>query len=113
MFRIWPPLISSPGPRRRNQGRPNPEHGYRERLSRFGKEAYSAWAAAERRCARRLQSPTSVILHEFVAVAVGISVARYPPHRPVLARLTHTVPPLDGWRQSVRWDKDVGFGPPG
>src|SRR6516164_9882025 len=71
MFRIWPPLISSPGPRRRNQGRPNPEHGYRERLSRFGKEAYSAWASAERRCAPRLQSPTSVILHEFVAVAVG------------------------------------------
>jgi hypothetical protein len=28
-------------------------------------------------------------------VAVGIPVARHPPHRPVLALLTHTVPALD------------------
>ena len=30
-----------------------------------------------------------------VAVAVGTAVARCPPHRPVLALLTHTVPTLD------------------
>src|SRR3954469_5431227 len=44
------------------------------------------------------------------AVAVGTAVAHCPPHRPVLARLTHTVPILDGWRQSAYWDKDAGLG---
>jgi hypothetical protein len=43
-------------------------------------------------------------------LAVRTAVARCPPHRPVLARLTHTVPTLDAWRQSVRWDKDVECG---
>ena len=47
-----------------NLARPNPERGYRERLSKFGKEAYRAWASAERQCAPRLRSPTSVILPE-------------------------------------------------
>src|ERR1039457_4800622 len=39
------------------------------------------------------------------AVAVGTAVAHCPPHRPVLALLTHTVPASDTdvWRQSVRW----------
>src|ERR1035438_3978187 len=39
------------------------------------------------------------------AVAVGTVVARCPPHRPVLALLTHTVPASDTdvWRQSARW----------
>jgi hypothetical protein len=34
-------------------------------------------------------------------VAVGMPIARHPPHRPVLACLAHTVPTLDTWRQSV------------
>ena len=34
-------------------------------------------------------------------VAVGTAVARCPPHRPVLARLVHTVPTLDVWRRSA------------
>src|ERR1700680_5077505 len=42
-------------------------------------------------------------------VAVGMPVTRHPPHSPVLARLTHTVPALDVWRQSVRSDTGVGF----
>src|ERR1039458_4030279 len=39
------------------------------------------------------------------AVAVGTAVAHCPPHRPVLALLTHTVPASDTdvWRQSARW----------
>src|SRR5262249_28717534 len=41
-------------------------------------------------------------------VAVGIPIARYPPHRAVLARLTHTVLTSDTWRQSVQWDTGVG-----
>src|SRR5207248_6105164 len=43
-------------------------------------------------------------------VAVGTAVAHCPPHRPVLARLTHTVPTLDRWRQSACWDKDAELG---
>src|SRR5437016_6146009 len=43
-------------------------------------------------------------------VAVGTAVTRCPPHRPVLALLVHTVPTLDVWRRSARWDKDVRFG---
>jgi hypothetical protein len=39
-----------------------------------------------------------------VAVAVGISIARHPPHRPVRALLTHTVLTLDIWRRSAQWD---------
>ena len=35
-------------------------------------------------------------------VAVGTAVACCPPHRPVLALLTHTVPTLDSWRRSAR-----------
>jgi hypothetical protein len=42
-------------------------------------------------------------------VAVGMPVTRHPPHSPVLARLAHTVPALDVWRQSVRSDRGVGF----
>src|SRR5438270_12544057 len=34
-------------------------------------------------------------------VAVGTAVACCPPHRPVLALLTHTVPTLDIWRRSA------------
>ena len=30
-----------------------------------------------------------------LAVAVGMPIARHPPHRPVLALLAHTVPTLD------------------
>ena len=37
-------------------------------------------------------------------VAVGISIARHPPHRPVRALLTHTVLTLDIWRRSAQWD---------
>src|SRR6266851_1636686 len=43
-------------------------------------------------------------------VAVGTAVTRCPPHRPVLALLVHTVPTLDVWRRSARWDKDVRYG---
>jgi hypothetical protein len=39
-----------------------------------------------------------------VTVAVGISIARHPPHRPVRALLTHTVLTLDIWRRSAQWD---------
>ena len=42
------------------------------------------------------------------SVAVGMPIARHPPHRPVLARLTHTVLTSDTWRQSVPWDTGVG-----
>src|SRR6516225_5057691 len=42
-------------------------------------------------------------------VAVGIAVARYPPHSPVLARLVHTVPTWDVWRRSAHWDKGVQY----
>ena len=35
-------------------------------------------------------------------VAVGMPVARHPPHRPVLALLTHTVPTSDAWPQTAR-----------
>ena|SRR6516225_352503 len=38
---------------------------------------------------------------------------RVAPRMGRVARLTHTVPTLDVWRQSARWDKDVGFGPQG
>ena len=34
-------------------------------------------------------------------VAVGMPVTRHPPHRPVRALLTHTVPTSDIWRQSL------------
>jgi hypothetical protein len=45
-------------------------------------------------------------------VAVGTTVARRPPHRPVLALLTHTVPALDCvWLRSALLDTDVGFRP--
>ena len=43
-------------------------------------------------------------------VSVETAVTRCPPHRPVLALLVHTVPTLDVWRRSARWDKDVRFG---
>jgi len=43
------------------------------------------------------------------SVAVGMPIARHPPHRPVLARLTHTVLTSDAWRQSVRWDTGAGY----
>ena len=53
-----------------------------------------------------------------VRVAVGISVARYPPHRSPRAALPHGALILDEWRQSELGDKDVGraalgsIGPP-
>ena len=37
-------------------------------------------------------------------VAVEMSIARHPPHRPVRALLTHTVLTLDIWRRSAQWD---------
>jgi hypothetical protein len=40
----------------------------------------------------------------FDLVAVGMSIARHPPHRPVRALLTHTVLTLDIWRRSAQWD---------
>ena len=36
------------------------------------------------------------------SVAVGMPIARHPPHSPVLALLAHTVPTLDAWRRSAR-----------
>ena len=39
-----------------------------------------------------------------VGVAVGMSIARHPPHRAVRALLTHTVLTLDIWRRSAQWD---------
>src|SRR5438270_6192845 len=53
-----------------------------------------------------------------VRVAVGISVARYPPHRSPRAVLPHEALILDEWRQSELGGKDVGraelvsIGPP-
>jgi len=35
-------------------------------------------------------------------VAVGMSIAQHPPHRPVRALLTHTVLTLDIWRRSAQ-----------
>jgi transposase InsO family protein len=43
-----------------------------------------------------------------VRVAVGISVARYPPHRSPRAALPHEALILDEWRQSELGGKDVG-----
>ena len=43
-----------------------------------------------------------------VRVAVGISVARYPPHRSPRAVLPHEALILDEWRQSELGGKDVG-----
>src|SRR5208283_767291 len=45
-------------------------------------------------------------------VAVGMPIAQHPPHRAVLARLTHTVLTSGIWRQSVQWDTGVGCRPP-
>ena len=42
-------------------------------------------------------------------VAVGIPIARHPPHRPVLAHLTHTVPTLDAWRRNEHWGTGEGW----
>src|SRR5664279_3767903 len=39
------------------------------------------------------------------AVAVGMPVTRHPPHRPVLALLTHTVPTSDAWAPSRSVDQ--------
>jgi hypothetical protein len=50
----------------------------------------------------RLQKKRADLCSE---VAVGISIARHPPHRPVRALLTHTVLTLDIWRRSAQWDK--------
>ena len=41
-------------------------------------------------------------------VAVGMPIARHPPHRPVLALLAHTVPTLDAWRRSAHLGTDAG-----
>jgi len=43
-------------------------------------------------------------------VAVGIAVARYPPHRSVRADFPHTAPTLDGWRQSEHSDMGARCG---
>jgi len=41
-------------------------------------------------------------LGELWGVAVGTAVTRCPPHRPVLALLTHTVPTSDMWMFGVK-----------
>src|SRR5215471_18142571 len=41
-------------------------------------------------------------------VAVGISVAQYPPHRSPRAALPHEALISDEWRQSELWGTDVG-----
>src|ERR1039457_491576 len=46
-------------------------------------------------------------------VAVGMPVARHPPHRSVRALLTHTVLTLDVWMQSAPPDTDAGSRLPG
>src|ERR1019366_7825380 len=43
-------------------------------------------------------------------VAVGIAVARSPPHRSVRADFPHTAPTLDEWRQSGHSDTDARCG---
>src|SRR3990172_8076632 len=43
-------------------------------------------------------------------VAVGMLVARRPPHRFVRAEFPHTALTLGVWRRSGRWGKDVGCG---
>src|SRR6266852_1358367 len=53
---------------------------------------------------------TSPFIGLALRVAVGTAVTRCPPHRPVLALLVHTVPTLDVWRRSARWDMDVRYG---
>jgi hypothetical protein len=45
-----------------------------------------------------------------VSVAVGMPIARHPPHRPVLARLAHTVLTFDVWRRSLQWGTGAGHG---
>ena len=49
--------------------------------------------------AQRLQKEAGRLV---VTVAVGMSIARHPPHRPVRALLTHTVLTLDIWRRSAQ-----------
>src|ERR1700722_1667469 len=44
-------------------------------------------------------------------VAVGPAVARCPPHSPVLARFTHTVPALNVWRRNALSDTGAGSQP--
>ena len=46
-------------------------------------------------------------------VAVGTAVTRCPPHRPVLALLTHTVPTSNVWPQTAPLAKGVESRPPG
>src|SRR6516225_10576269 len=59
-------------------------------------------------CQTHRQSP---LLPSFTStVAVGTAVAHCPPHRPVLARLAHTVPTLDVSRRSAHWDRDAESG---
>ena len=52
--------------------------------------------------------PTRKMFLDLVRVAVGISVARYPPHRSPRAALPHEALILDEWRQSELGGKDGG-----
>src|SRR4051794_29008077 len=45
---------------------------------------------------------------DFVAVAVGTTIADRPPHRSVRAVLPHTALTSDAWRRSARWGTDAG-----
>src|SRR5215831_14904023 len=58
-------------------------------------------------CARRGRK-RRVSTRQPERVAVGTAITERPPHSPVLARLTHTVPALDVWRRSARLDTDAG-----
>src|SRR5258708_2134370 len=60
-----------------------------------------------------LSAPENMSARTPTLVAVGMPVTRHPPHRPVLAQLTHTVPTLDMFgvkaRRRVRvLDADLG-----
>ena len=64
---------------------------------------------------RPRSSSTISISHQPVRVAVGISVARYPPHRSPRAALPHEALILDEWRQSelgVRMQDARNWDPP-
>ena len=50
---------------------------------------------------------TQLLGRAIFRVAVGIAVARYPPHRSVRADFPHTAPTLDEWRQSEHSDMDA------
>jgi hypothetical protein len=63
---------------------------YLRGLPNAGRLGYVVGVASDGQGERRMDETLGTWL-----VAVGTAVARCPPHRPVLARLTHTVPTLD------------------